>query len=222
VCCMGELRLYAIGIDEVRSMFGAPPQERERLKAIAQQALAPAPAAASRGGLITKLGPIFKRPPAVTVISPTQPVPQDVDTLIAGAYVPPERIGATWRVLETLVQGTAWGSTLMSLTPESLDDLDFALARGGVTSAVGLRHLLNSASSLNLLPVRGLSVGWHPHEKALAMAGAYRSAMPQVKTREQQEVVAALVNWLDGFIPWAQAAVSQRRPVPDLVGFWAN
>jgi hypothetical protein len=219
---MGELRLYAIGIEEVRGMIGAAPAERARLRELAAQALAPAPESARRGGLITKLGPIFKRPPAALVLSPTQPVPQDVDVLLAGAYVPPDRAGATWRVLETLVAGNAWGSTLMSLTPESLDDLDFALARGGVTSAVGLRHLLSSTTSLSLLPVRGLTVGWHPHEKALAMAGVYRTAMPQIKTQEQQEMVAALVNWLDGFIPWAQGAVGARRPAPDLVGFWAN
>ncbi|MET0695083.1 MAG: hypothetical protein ABWY56_14205 [Propionibacteriaceae bacterium] len=219
---MGELRLYAIGIDEVRGMFGASPHEQERLRQVATQALTPPHEEARRGGLITKLGPIFKRPPAAVVMSPTQPMPQDVTVLLAGAYVPPERTGATWRVLETLVQGTAWGSTLMSLTTESLDDLDFALARGGVTSAVGLRHLLNSSPSLNLLPVRGLTVGWHRHDKALAMAGAYRAAMPQIKTREQQEMVAALVNWLDGFIPWAQVAVTLHRPAPDLVGFWAN
>jgi len=219
---MGELRLYAIGIDEVRGMFGARPDDQQRLREVATRALAPAEDQARRGGLITKLGPIFRRPPAAAVISPTQPVPQDVDVLLAGAYIPPDRTGATWRLLETLVQGTAWGSTLMSLTPESLDDLDFALARGGVTSAVGLRHLLNSSLSLSLVPVRGLTAGWHPHEKALAMAGAYRAALPQVKTQEQQEMVAALVTWLDGFIPWAQVAVTLRRPVPDLVGFWAG
>lgn len=219
---MGELRLYAIGIDEVRGMFGASAPDQHRLRDVARQALAPPRDDRQRGGLLTKLGPIFRRPPAAMIISPTQPVPQDVDVLLAGAYVPPDRTGATWRVLETLVQGTAWGSTLMSLTTESLDDLDFALARGGVTSSVGLRHLLQSSPQLNLLPVRGLTVGWHPHEKALAMAGAYRAAMPQIKTREQQELVAALVTWLDGFIPWAQVAVSLHRPVPDLVGFWAN
>ena len=219
---MGELRLYAIGIDEVRGMFGASPPEQERLRKVASDALTPPPDPVKHGGLIGKLGPIFKRPPAAVVISPTQPVPQDVEVLLAGAYVPPERTGATWRVLETLVQGTAWGSTLMHLTPESLDDLDFALARGGVTSAVGLRHLLTSSPSLNLLPVRGLTVGWHPHEKALAMAGAYRAAIPEVKTQEQQEMVAALVTWLDGFVPWARVAATLDRPVPDLVGFWAN
>lgn len=219
---MGELRLYAIGIDEVRGMFGASPAEQGRLRDVAAAALAPAADPAGRGGLITKLGPIFRRPPAAVVISPTQPVPQDLEVLLAGAYVPPDRTGATWRLLETLVQGSAWGSTRMSLTPGSLDDLDFALARAGVTSAVGLRHLLSSTTSVGLADVRGLTVGWHPHDKALAMAEAYRAAVPEIETPEQQEMLSALVTWLDGFVPWAQVAPTLGRPAPDLIGFWAN
>lgn len=222
VALMGELRLYAIGIDEVQAMFGAGPAEQERLRALAHQLLAPAAGTRVPGGLLTKLGPLFKRPPGAVVVSPTQPVPADVEVLLSGGHVPPDRIGATWRVLETLVQGTAWGSMLMPLTPESLDDLDFALARGGVSSAVGLRHLLSSPTSVPLLRVGGLTVGWHPHDKALAMTAAYRAAMAQVETREQSELVAGLVGWLDGFGSWAREAVQTGRPVPDLVGFWAS
>lgn len=217
---MGELRLYAVGLDEVRALFGAPEERATRLREVAQRAFTPA-AEAARGGLRSKLGPIFRRPPATPVISPTQPEPRDVDALLAGAYVPPERTGATWRVLETLVCDVAWGSTRMSLTPEALDDLDFALARGGVSASVGLRHLLDTTTSLSLVPVQGLKVGWHRYETALAMAGAYRAAMPQIRTEEQREMTSALASWLDGFIPWAQVAVSRGRPVPDLLGFWA-
>lgn len=217
---MGELRLYAVGMDEVRAIFGASPSLADHLRGLAQRALAPTEDP-HRSGLLARIGPIFKRVPATAVISPTQPEPQDIEVLLAGAYVPPERMGATWRLLETLVQGIAWGSTRMSLTPQGLDELDFALARGGVSAAVGLRHLLTTTTSLSLIPVQGLTVGWHPHEKALAMAGAYRSAMPQIKTEEQRDTVSALATWLDGFIPWAQVASSLGRPVPDLMGFWA-
>jgi hypothetical protein len=218
---MGELRFYALGIDEVRSMFGASPSVADHLREVARNAFAPPPED-GRHGLLSKLGPIFRRVPATPVISPTQPEPHDVEVLLAGAYVPPDRMGATWRLLETLVQGIAWGSTRMSLTEHSLNDLDFALARGGVSAAVGIRHLLENKASLNLIPVQGLTVGWHQHEKALAMAGAYRSAMPQIKTEEQREMINGLAIWLDGFVPWAQVASSLGRPVPDLIGFWAN
>jgi hypothetical protein len=218
---MGELRLYAVGIEEVRGMFGASPPVAEHLREVARRAFAP-PAVEARSGLLSKLGPIFKRVPATPVISPTQPEPHDVEVLLAGAYVPPDRTGATWRLLETLVQGIAWGSTRMSLTAQALDDLDFALARGGVSAAVGLRHVLNSTMSLNLVPVQGLTVGWHPHHKAVAMAAAYRSAIQDIKTEEQREMIKSLTTWLDGFLPWAQVAASLGRPVPDLVGFWAS
>jgi hypothetical protein len=220
VSVMGELRLYAIGIDEVRGMFGASPGVAAHLREVARRAFAP-PNVEDRGGLLSKLGPIFKRVPATPVISPTQPEPHDVEVLLAGAYVPPDRTGATWRLLETLVQGIAWGSTRMALAAHQLDDLDFALARGGVSASVGLRHLLNSTLSLNLVPVQGLTVGWHPYQKAVAMSAAYRSAMPGIKTDEQREMINSLTIWLDGFVPWAQVAASLGRPVPDLVGFWA-
>ncbi len=217
---MGELRLYAVGIEEVRGISGASEDRAAHLREVAAKAFAPAPDQA-RGGLLSKLGPLFRRPPTVQLISPTQPEPRDVEVLLAGAYVPPERAGATWRVLETIVADIAWGSTRLALTSQSLDDLDFALARGGVSSSVGLRHLLGHTASLNLLPVTGLIVGWHPYETALAMASSYRSASREIKTAEQQDMTDALARWLDGFVPWAQVAPSLGRPVPDLVGFYA-
>jgi hypothetical protein len=224
---MSELRLYAIGIEEVRGMFGASPQVAEHLRAVAQRAFAaPSTEGAAyfggRGGLLSKLGPIFKRVPATPVISPTQPEPHDVEVLLAGAYVQPDRTGATWRLLETLVQGIAWGSTRMGLTAQGLADLDFALARGGAPASAGLRHLVNSTLSLNLNPVSGLTVGWHPHQKAVAMAAAYRSAIAEIKSEEQRELISSLTIWLDSFGPWAEVAASLGRPVPDLVGFWAS
>ena len=65
-------------------------------------------------------------------------------------------------------------------------------------------------------------VGWHPYHKALAMAAAYRSAIQDIKTEEQREMINSLTVWLEGFVPWAQVAASLGRPVPDLVGFWAS
>ena len=217
---MGELRLYALGIDELRGIVGGRDGTAE-LREAARRAFAPAEPPKSTG-LIGKLGPLFRRTPDAPVVSPTDPVPRDVDVLLAGAYISPERMGASWRVLEVLTQHRCWGSTRLPLNPQSLDDLDFALARGGVAAAVGLGHLLRSNTDVRLIPVQGLTVGWHRHDKALAMAEAYRAAMPQIKTDEQRELVSELVGWLDGFIPWSRVAVGLGRPVPDLIGFWAG
>lgn len=217
----GELRLYALSIEELRAIPGADAPKAEALRAAARRAFQTS-AEPVRTGLIGKLGPLFRRPPAAVVVSPTQPEPRDVEVLLAGAYVTPERMGATWRVLEVLVHSECWGSTRMPLDTRALDDLDFALARGGVSAAVGLRHLINHSTGINLRLVDGLTVGWHRYEQALAMAGAYRIAMPQIKSAEQREMISGLVSWLDGFVHWAQVAADLRRPVPDLIGFWAG
>ena len=221
---MGDLRLYAIGVEEVRSFLGAPAPLADQLTEIARRALAPAePVGAVRGGgLLGKLGPLFKRDPQAVVTDPHQPTPTDVTNLLGGHYVAADRNIATWRLMEILIQGWAWGSTRLSLDPRALDDLDFALARGGVSAAVGVRHLLTNSIQLPLSPAAGLVVGFHPYARAVDTADAYRQALPQVPGEHQQELIAGLVKWLDGFPHWAQVAPTIGRPVPDLVGFWVS
>ncbi|MBA8794671.1 hypothetical protein FHX74_002290 [Friedmanniella endophytica] len=220
---MGVLRLYAIAIDEVRSMVGARPEDAERLRTQAQAALAPpTPGPDQRHGLLGKLGPIFRRVPGTPVLDPGEPSMHDYEVLITGGYVPAERVGATWRAQERLVRENCWGTLRLDLTAAQLDDLDFALARGQVSAAYGLRHLLNSSASLSLLPVRGLWVGYHRHDTALAMGDAYRAALAAIPTEEQRELVTTLVDWLDGFPHWAPVAAQLGRPAPDLIGFWSE
>jgi hypothetical protein len=218
---MGEVRLYAIGIDELRGVIGAPPEQVPTLRAICARAFTPTADQQPRSRLY-RLGPLFRRHPEAPVISPTDPEPHDVDVLLSGGYVPHDRVGASWRILEALTQGLAWGSTRLTLTDQTLDELDFALARGGVSAAVGLRHLLSSSPSITLLPVEGLTVGWHPYDKVLDMLDAYRSAIQDLPSTEQQELVSALVNWLEAFPAWARVAGDLGRPRPDLVAFWAR
>ncbi|MGI8457742.1 MAG: DUF7691 family protein [Propionibacteriaceae bacterium] len=216
---MGNLRLYAIAIAELRGVFGSRPEDVARYREQAHALLAPPVTAASRP---RRFGPIFRRTPAAPVRSPTDPVPADLDVLLAGGYVAPERTGATWRLLETLVAANSWGCTQTQFAPAALDDLDFALTSAGVSSTFGLRHLLNSATEVNLLPVHGLTVGWRPHHVAVSMAATYRTAMGELKTDDQREHVAALVGWLDGFVHWGGVAQQLGRQAPDLVGFWVD
>lgn len=211
----GDLRLYAISVDDVRTFFGADPARAAQLREQANAILAPPPAARPK-----KLGPIFKRTPAAPVLAPTDPVPADLDALLHGAYVPPERTGATWRLLETLIAANAWGSTRTEIASTALDELDFALTRGGVSSGYGLRHLLTTSTQVNLLPVHGLTVGFHTHRVAVAMADGYRRALPEVESPAHRDLVEAFAGWLDQFGPWGERARELNVRPPDLLGFW--
>jgi hypothetical protein len=215
---MGELRLYAIGIDEVRDMFGASTESAERLRSQADQAFA-RPQPTERTGLLSKLGPIFRRVPGTPVLEPGDPLPEDLDRILSGAYVPAERALPTWRILEVLIKENSWGTTRLPLGRSDLDSLDFALARGGVHAAAGLWHLLHQPTQLPLIPPAGLQVGYHSGEQATWMAHSYRESLPEIEPPEHQEVVYRLANWLDGFLHWADIAPTLGRPAPDLLGF---
>lgn len=218
---MGDLRLYAIGLDEVRAMFGASPPYAAQLTEIAAAAAAPAAPPGGRSGLLNKLGPLFRRTPTL-IVDPEDPDRADLDRLLGGDFVPPERLVPTWRLLERLIAGHSWGALTVPLEPRALDDLDFALARGGVSAAVGIRHLLGNSPHLQLTPVTGLAFGYHPHQAVTGMAAAYRHALPEVPGEERQELVGRLATWLEGFPAWAEVAPSLQRPQPDLVAFWAT
>lgn len=217
---MADLRLYAMGIDEVLDLHGADPAERPRLQEIAERSFAPA-APVKLPGLLGKVGPLFKRSPEAPVINPTDPTGQDIADFLSGDHIAHERVPAAWRLLETLVSESSWGSIRLPLTPHEVDGVDFALARGGVAANVGLRHLFTTGTEINLPPVRGLTVGWYDHQRALAMAEAYRIGLDQVSP-EHQEMIAGLITWLDGFPHWAEVAPSVQRPAPDLIGFWVH
>jgi hypothetical protein len=217
---MGELRLYAIGIDEVRQMFGAPVGLAERLREQAQTALAPPQSDARSGGLLSRLGPIFHRVPGTPVLDPDDPIPADLDRILAGGYIPAERSAATWRLWELLIKENSWGRTGLTASEHELDGLDFSLARGGVHAAGGLRHLLNTSAELPLRPPHGLLVGYHTHDVAVWMAESYHQAVPEIEAEQDRETADRLAQWLDGFGHWADVAPTAGRQAPDLVGFW--
>lgn len=213
---MGGLRLHAIGIDEFRGLLDPEDGDRAEVRAVLEQAFIPV--AESPRGLLGRLRRGHRQPEPA---DPLGPGPADIETFLSGDTFLPQRLPAAWRLLEAATQRRAWGSTRLALTSADMDQLDFALARGGVSAAVGLRHLFSSATHVSLIPVHGLTVGWHDNGKALAMAQAYRDALDEVPP-EHQHAVTALVDWMDGFPHWAEAAASVGRPAPDLVGFWSE
>lgn len=103
---MAELRAYAVAAVEVRALAGADPEERGRLRELARRTWA-----APRPRTRDLLGPMHRRVPGAPVIAADDPTPADLETLLAGSAVPPERGAATWRLVEALVAALARSST---------------------------------------------------------------------------------------------------------------
>lgn len=211
---MGSVRLWAIAIDEVRDILRASPETAARLREVAAARFATAVPAAP--GLLGKLGPVFRRAPGAPVVRPDVPSGSDVDTLLAGRYVPPHRLGASWTLLEAWLDALAWSGTGREATEAGINEFDFDLARAEVPSRYGLRSLFTADLGIPMLPCPGLAAGWMRLAQAEALAEAWRAALPRLQP-EHQEAAGTLLAWFDGFPGWVGQASQVGRPAPDLV-----
>jgi hypothetical protein len=211
---MAALRLYAIGIDEVRDLVGASPATAERARAEAADLFAVTAARAPRGGLLTRLFGGNRRAPEP--IDPAQPTADDLETVLSGRFATPERARACWQVLEYLVVRRAWGHHEMDLDERGLADFDFAVARAGGTADTGLAHVVGSDARIGLSPVPELRVGYVPYTRVRSAAAAL--ARLEVGG-EHAAAIDALREFLGKYAGWASEAIESEWPVPDLLAF---
>lgn len=172
---MHTLRLYAISIDAVRDIFGAEPALAERLRAVATARFAP-PARSRPSGILG----LFRRDRA-TEVDPSLPLASDVDALLAGGYVPPERTRQCWLVLQAWLDELSVAHAVLAVP--DLDELDFDLARAGLPSDNSLRSLAARPLGTILRALPGQTVGYSKHTSAVetldALAALRRNADEQ-------------------------------------------
>lgn len=211
---MGTLWLHAIAVDDVRDIFGADASEAARLRAVAAERFGrPTP----KYGLLGKLGPLFARPIDAPVIGPDTPGREDCDRLLAGQHVPPDRLAASWRLLEVWLEAKAWSSHAVTLDEHSLNAIEFDLGRAEIPVRYGVRSLVARELGIPLRTGPSVVAGYAPGHHVPPLAEAWRAALPGLEP-ETREWIGELLGWLDGFVNWTQAAEAEQRPRPDLVG----
>ncbi|MFT3970889.1 MAG: hypothetical protein QM695_11600 [Micropruina sp.] len=212
---MGELRLYAIGVDEVRDLFCASAELAAEFRRIVAAEFPPE-TTPKAPGMLGKLGPLFRRPAGAVLLRPDTPIESDVADLLAGRFIAPARQPAAWRLIETYLAAVAWSGHRITLDVARFNDLEFDLARAGLDPRFGLGKLVNRELGVPLQTYPGLSSGYTPHAVALDAAAAWRNALPQLSppNRALAEPYAA---WLAQFHHYAHAAPSRGRPIPDLI-----
>lgn len=212
---MGELRLTAIGIGELRALFAGSPAIEEHLRSVAAQAWPPAPPP-TRAPLLGKIGPLTRLPPDAPVTRPDVPNAADLRDVAHGRFVKPDRLAAAWALVRVWLDACGWPSLALTLDERAINDLDFELSTGGVETRFALRRLLNDKLSLPLRNASGQVTGYVPFEQALALREAWRPALP---TLSAHNVATAqhIVGWLGGLESWADYARRAGMRPPDLV-----
>lgn len=207
---MGSLLLTAIAITEVHQMVGATDAVAERVRPAAAALLPAEPT--RRPGLLSRLR---GRPEPAADAGFTA---DDLDTVLAGRYPQPERAEACIRALAAMVEGQAWGTHTLALTPRGMEDFDFSLARAGVASAVGLERLVESDAGFGTAPTTELRICAIDHHQVEAVRA--QLAGVELTEPDQAAVLAGLAEFFDHYPAWTSAAESAGRPAPELVGFW--
>lgn len=214
---MGSLWLYAIAIDEVRDVFGADEADAAALRAIAAERFAPPPA--PHVGLLDKVGPLFRRQAGSPVRRPDLPDGLDVERLLTGRHVPPERLAASWTLLRSWLDAKAWSSYEATLDEAAVKALDFDLARAGAPAHFALGSLLSRDLGIALRTAPGMAAGYSRGTHVLAAKQAWDDVVDRLEPTHQQQITR-LLAWLGLFEEWTRAAPLLRREPPDLVAIW--
>ncbi|WP_040158514.1 hypothetical protein [Nigerium massiliense] len=216
---MGDVRFYALGIDELRDLFSGSPAAAERMRALAARAFAPPePVGAQRQSLLSRMGgPLTRRPPkSAPVVRPDVPTATDLGNLLAGHHVTPDRLEATWTLVRLWAEDAAWGSYTQPIDEAGIDEIDFQLSSGGVETRHALRRLFNNRLALPIGACPRQVAGYVRGAQALEMRDVYREAASWLDP-ERGAFVRDLAGWLDGFEEWTRRAPAENRPAPDLI-----
>lgn len=214
---MGTLRFFALGIDEARDVFGADDQLAGRLRTAAGQHWA-TPERPRKTGLLGSLGPLFRRDPRLEV-DPRRPTGADIDALLTGRFIAPDRLGAAWQVLELWFAEIGWGDASWDLDPAGFDAVEFALARAGLPSPYALGKLMALDARLPIVPSATTSCGYAKNSHVLRTAQALSVVMSDLAD-EHGDFAGEVLRFLNRFEQWGTAAAEAGRPAPDLLVVW--
>lgn len=215
---MGEMHLYAIGIDEFRDLFAGHAESARDLRGLAASAFPP-PEQPRTVGLLDRLGPLFKRPENAPVIRPDVPTGHDLDDLVHGRDIAPERLTAAWTLIRLWLDAHSFGHVALPLDGARIEHLDFELGRVGVPSHLSMASLFNRKLGIppKLLP--GHAGGYTRAGHAVALRDAWKPILDEVDD-ETRSVARPLVTWLDEHEARAEKAHEAGRIPPDLVALY--
>lgn len=190
---MKELRLFAISINDVRDIFGADATLAAQLRDVATRGfLLERP----KKPVLEKIGPLFTRHRA-TEVDVSLPQPGDVDALLAGGYVPPDRLLQCWQLLVLWLESIS--AQHRTVTLDGFDRIEFDLARAGLPSDFSLRNLASRDLGTPLHPLPDQIVGYSKHSHVTATARHLRLVQAQAAAgfEETMDAVQPLIGVLD-------------------------
>lgn len=211
---MSRLKLWAISIDEVRGIVSADLDTAGRLRAAATEHFNLGTPV--QPGLLGKLGPFLRKGGDPAAPRSDSPTAQEVEDLLAGRFVPPDRLIPAWNLLEYWFDVVAFSHAAWTLKEPGLGDFDFDLARAEIPSRYGLSELFKNSLGITLTRCTGLAAGWAPGHHAEAIAASWPNALEKLSPAHA-DLAGSVLDFLSPWSSWNTQAEAAGRPRPDLV-----
>lgn len=213
---MSELRLYAIAIDQVRDIFGADAELAARLRGVASGLTSTA--TTRHSSVLSKIGPLFRRPIDPPEIPTDQPLGYDVENLLGGRHVKPERLDHSWTILQAWLADLACGDVTIALDRADAEKLDFSLAAAGLPSDFAVGNLLARDPHILLRPAAGMTVGYCKANHAIATGLALKQTLGALPDGSLRDLARQISDFLQLLPQWKVA--NKNEAAPDLFVIW--
>ena len=196
---MQQLTLYAIAIDDVRDIFGAHPELASRLRRVAAEHFA-APTPPKKRWFKPLL-----RTDADSVVDPVKPSGDDVEILLAGGFIKPERAAQSWAILSAWLQHLATRWRAIPFERAAFERIEWDLARAGLNSDYSLRNLAERDLATPLRPLPDTFAGYAKHVHVVETLAALRDA------RHNHDLAPETVAFVDPILDVLVAVPSDER-----------
>lgn len=201
------VRLWAVSISDVRSLFRPTGDLAQRLRGdVPFEVVTPHKP--------SWFAPLLRRAPGAPVLAADSPLPSDVDKLLHGHFVPPDRLVPSWRIVSHWLDRLSAATLRLDFDRATSERLDFDLARAGVASHFALRTLWARDAALPLRPLGGSEVGYQRYAVAVELGEAWRASLGALEG--SADLAEHVSDWLRQLPRWAEDAEGAGRPAPDV------
>lgn len=201
------VRLWAVSINDVRALFRPTGDMADTLRGdVPFHVLTPYKQSWFK--------PLLKQDPGAPVFASDSPLPSDVDRLLHGHFVAPDRLVPTWKIVNHWLDRLSSATLRLDIDRATSEKLDFDLARAGVASHFALRTLWARDASLPLQPLAGSHVGYQRYAVAVELGEAWRASIGALEG--SVDLVEHVSDWLSQLPTWARNAEGAGRPAPDV------
>jgi len=204
--------LWAINVDEFRQCFAAPPALAQTLMGITDSLTPDQPQSHT---LLSKLGPLLRRPPTAPVIRPMVPNRMDAEAMMTSRFIASNRLGACWVLAQAWLDHLSAARTSLPLARSQFDELEFDLVRVGVPTELSIRQLWRRGVDIPLRPTDDMSIGYTPYGTVLDMSVQWSHALSQLEEKTV-DFATPVVAFLTGFPQYAEGSSL------DLIALWTH